>query len=159
MRLPHRHTRPLPELTRVLSVNTSRVAHSFIHLEGGWLSPSSVDVASALQRLQPEQLPTQPGTVAELPALLAAGVSMQHGGLRQGLASCSGLLYECFMLCYGLLEAWCCWCVIACVFFQAQFLAFSGTCMHWLLSTLCDIWRASCTGGRLPWPSQLHNGC
>jgi hypothetical protein len=31
MRSPHHHTRPLPELTRVLSLNTPREAHSFIH--------------------------------------------------------------------------------------------------------------------------------
>jgi hypothetical protein len=31
MRSPHCHTRPLPELTRVLSLNTPREAHSFIH--------------------------------------------------------------------------------------------------------------------------------
>ena len=32
MRYPHRHTRPLLLLTQVLSVNTTRVAHSFIQL-------------------------------------------------------------------------------------------------------------------------------
>jgi hypothetical protein len=41
MRFPHRHTRPLPELTRVLHVNTTRVAHSFIHVEG-WLAAATM---------------------------------------------------------------------------------------------------------------------
>jgi hypothetical protein len=31
MGYPRRHTHPLPQLRRVLSVNTPRVAHSFIH--------------------------------------------------------------------------------------------------------------------------------
>lgn len=50
------------------------------------LSPSAVDVASTLQRLQPEQLPTQPGSAAGAAATVGmpAGVSTQQSGVRAG---------------------------------------------------------------------------